>query len=121
MEAMESEGIDFQDSHNLISEISSLNNGFHLKEILYALKISLQLRNRNDKIDYILSPVKSSNGTFFDSRCFSEEDSLPCDADANGAYNIARKGLLAIENMKHETTPNALNVKAFDWFNYIMK
>lgn len=121
VEAMESEGIDFQDSHNLISEISSLNNGFHLKEILYALKISLQLRNRNDKIDYILSPVKSSNGTFFDSRCFSEEDSLPCDADANGAYNIARKGLLAIENMKHETTPNALNVKAFDWFNYIMK
>ena len=50
---------------------------------------------RNSKtgtdIDYLISPVANEDGVFYDSR--NCDSSLPENADANGAYNIARKGL----------------------------
>ena len=48
--------------------------------------------------DYLVSPVADENGIFYDSR--SCGDQLPENADANGAYNIARKGLMLIEQIK---------------------
>ena len=49
-------------------------------------------------VDYLISPVRNASGKFFDSR--EKADGLPFDADANGAYNIARKGLWIIEKLK---------------------
>ena len=43
------------------------------------------------EIDYLVSPVADENGVFYDSRTCGVD--LPRNADANGAYNIARKGL----------------------------
>ena len=48
--------------------------------------------------DYLVSPVADENGIFYDSR--SCGDQLPENADANGAYNIARKGLMLVEQIK---------------------
>jgi CRISPR-associated protein Cpf1 len=48
--------------------------------------------------DYLISPVMNENGEFYDSRTCA--DTLPKNADANGAYNIARKGLWVIEQIK---------------------
>ena len=64
------------------------------------MKLLLQLRNsrKNPEEDYILSPVADENGVFYDSR--SCGDKLPENADANGAYNIARKGLMLIRQIK---------------------
>ena len=63
-------------------------------------KLTVQMRNSmtNDKEDYLISPVKNKENTFFDSRL--EIEALPKDADANGAYNIARKGLMLINQIK---------------------
>lgn len=63
-------------------------------------KLTLQLRNSNAATgeDYILSPVKREDGTFF--RSSPDYPSLPVDADANGAYNIARKGLMILNQIK---------------------
>ena len=66
----------------------------------------LQMRNsisgRTD-VDYLISPVKNADGTFYDSRNYQnmKEGALPADADANGAYNIARKVLWAIEQFRN--------------------
>ena len=49
-------------------------------------------------VDYLVSPVSDENGNYFDSRTSSER--LPQNADANGAYNIARKGLMLIDQIK---------------------
>lgn len=68
------------------------------------------------KKDYILSPVKNKNGEFFDSRKVSH--SLPIDADANGAYNIARKGLMLIEQIKRD---KKINISNEDWLNFAQK
>lgn len=72
----------------------------YLEPLMKFMKLLLQLRNSKagtDK-DYILSPVADENGIFYDSR--SCGDTLPENADANGAYNIARKGLMLIDQIK---------------------
>ena len=50
-------------------------------------------------IDYMISPVANERGEFFDSRIAKE--GLPINADANGAYNIARKGLWLAQQIKN--------------------
>ena len=48
--------------------------------------------------DYMTSPVANAKGKFYDSR--NNNPTLPENADANGAYDIARKGLWVIEQIK---------------------
>jgi CRISPR-associated protein Cpf1 len=45
---------------------------------------------------------------------------MPKDADANGAYNIALKGLLTVKRIKQSTDnkPN-LAIKTVDWLKFI--
>lgn len=68
--------------------------------LLHLLKLTLQMRNSitGTDTDYLISPVMNENGEFYDSRTCA--DTLPKNADANGAYNIARKGLWVIEQIK---------------------
>jgi CRISPR-associated protein Cpf1 len=91
------------------------------ESLLHLLKLTLQMRNSvtGTEIDYIISPVANENGEFFDSRTCSEK--LPKDDDANGAYNIARKGLVLIEQIKKA---NDLKKLKFDisnksWLQYV--
>ena len=72
----------------------------YLEPLMQFMKLLLQLRNSKAGTDedYILSPVVDENGIFYDSRSCGDE--LPENADANGAYNIARKGLMMIEQIK---------------------
>ena len=51
-----------------------------------------------DENDFILSPVEYEPGKFFDSRTASENE--PQNADSNGAYHIALKGLLMMRKIK---------------------
>lgn len=91
-------GIDIHE--NLKEAICKLEDKEHLEPLMQFMKLLLQLRNSrtNPEEDYILSPVADENGRFYDSR--SCGDDLPENADANGAYNIARKGLMMIEQIK---------------------
>lgn len=68
--------------------------------LMHLLRLTLQMRNSmtGTEIDYLISPVADANGHFYDSR--NGNASLPANADANGAYNIARKGLWVIQQMK---------------------
>ena len=71
-------------------------------------------------IDYLISPVRNSSGDFFDSR--KQTPGLPLDADANGAYNIARKGLWIIEQLKNtddeEIDKMKTSVSNAQWLEY---
>ena len=94
------------------------------ERFIHLFNLMLQLRNSNPKTgeDYILSPVKNANGYFFDSR--KSEDSrikLPVDADANGAYHIALKGLWAIEQIKtaEDLKKVNLSISKKDWLKYV--
>ncbi len=99
--------ISFEDGHDIKKEVLEKAN---LKRLGWLFKQILNLRNSriNSDEDYILSPVKNSDGKFFDSR--SAQKFQPCDADANGAYHIALKGLqMAEENIVQENNVYKLN------------
>lgn len=49
--------------------------------------------------NFLYSPVRDENGVHFDTREHDNTD-LPADADANGAYNIARKGIIMDAHIK---------------------
>lgn len=93
-------GIDY--SYNLMGYILNQSSKEFFSGMLSLLGLTLQLRNSRTETDedYIISPVAGPDGRFFDSREYSSTSStLPVDADANGAYNIARKGLWAIRQI----------------------
>lgn len=85
---------------DLQKSICTSNNKNFFGKLLHLLRLTLQMRNSisNTDEDYIISPVMNSTGEFYDSRKAS--DNLPKDADANGAYNIARKGLMLLQQMQ---------------------
>lgn len=114
-------GIDI--SGNLKESICALEgkeNASVLKELLGLMKLLLQMRNSitNSEIDYLVSPVMDENGLFYDSRICTE--SLPKDADANGAYNIARKGLWAIRKIQEsiEEERPSLAITNKEWLQF---
>ena len=78
------------------------------------------MRNSDREQDYIISPAKSREGEYFDSR--NCDDNLPKNADANGAYNIARKGLIYINRIKNTMPGDAVEFKLSDqeWLEYAM-
>lgn len=100
------EGLDI--GGNLQEAIMQQSGKQFFERLLHLMRLTLQLRNSvpGTDIDYILSPVANHSGEFFDSR--KGDVSLPQDADANGAYNIARKGLMMIKQLKATDNPQEI-------------
>ena len=111
-------GIDI--NGNIKEAISAQTDAQFFKDLLGLMRLLLQMRNSRTKSeeDYLLSPVADDSGHFFDSR--EGISSLPIDADANGAYNIARKGLWMIRKIKE--TPNnekpSLAISNKEWLQF---
>lgn len=114
-------GINYKDA-DLQKQIVDNNDKLFHEALLSNFKLMLQMRNSisGTEVDYIVSPAIDSNGNFFDSR--NGNPNLPLDADANGAYNIARKGLMIIDRIK--STPDDKLSKAdlfilnTDWLKF---
>ncbi len=90
------------------------------QQFFVLFKLMLQMRNSmsNSAVDYIISPVKNEKGEFYDSN--KGKPNFPLDADANGAYNIARKGLILIERIQQTSSGEKINyaIKNQDWLEY---
>lgn len=66
-----------------------------------AIELLQQIRNfgtSKGEEDFLLSPVRNQSGEHFDSRAAGNDQ--PQNGDANGAYNIARKGILVAEHIR---------------------
>ena len=85
-------------------EIAKKTKSEFFKELMRLLKLTLQMRNSRigSDEDYLISPVKDKDGNFFDSREEDKETNpkMPRDADANGAYHIALKGLQLLKQLE---------------------
>lgn len=91
--------------------------------LLHLLKLTLQMRNSETgtEIDYMISPVSNNKGEFFDSRqC---DDSMPENADANGAYNIALKGLWVAKQIKkaEDLSKVKLAITNKEWLQFVQQ
>lgn len=122
-------GIDYKD--NLKDSILSISNVDFYKRLIKLLSLTLQMRNSITgstlpEDDYLISPVANESGEFYDSRNYKGTNAaLPCDADANGAYNIARKALWAINVLK-DTPDDMLNsaklsITNAEWLEYTQR
>lgn len=103
----------FKDFDKNKSLLKQLNDGKTLSKISdkktaweslhFVIDLIQQIRNNGDiskgqDDNFLLSPVRNENGEHFDSRIVDE--TLPKNADANGAYNIACKGVIMFEHIK---------------------
>lgn len=130
-------GIDWKNKENLIDLIENIcaekSNAKFFDELLRSFTTTLQMRNSvpNTEEDYLISPVKAADGTFFDSRneIAKGKDSsgkwiskFPVDADANGAYHIALKGLYLLKNNFNLNQKGYIeNISNADWFKFVQK
>lgn len=106
---------------NLKDAISCQSEKVFFQQLMRLLRLTLQMRNSKTgtDIDYLVSPVADENGDFFNSNTC--DDSLPKDADANGAYNIARKGLMLIDQIKRADDVGKkfrFDIKNKSWLNF---
>ena len=108
---------------NLMEQICSQNDTSFFKDMLHLLHLTLQMRNSivGTSVDYMISPVMNASGKFYDSRTCGK--GLPENADANGAYNIARKGLWIIEQIKQtdDLSKIKLAISNKEWLQYAQK
>ena len=125
--------IDYTKGSCIKNEIVQNEDAKFFKDLFYFLKLTLQIRNSKTgtEEDYLLSCVKNNNGNFYDSRVIGADKKLPENADANGAYNIARKGLMLIQRVQgklqklddngivHEK--NKLVISNNEWLNFAQK
>lgn len=90
---------------NLMAQILIQDDADFFRDILHLLGLVLQMRNSitGSTTDYIISPVADETGQFYCSN--NADNSLPKDADANGAFNIARKGLWAVMQLQQSDNP----------------
>ncbi|MDD2623684.1 MAG: type V CRISPR-associated protein Cas12a/Cpf1, partial [Candidatus Riflebacteria bacterium] len=108
---------------NIKEKILKQSSKEFFKNLLSLVKLTLQMRNSisNSEVDYLISPVSDANGEFFDSR--NEKPHLPLNADANGAYNIARKGLWVIKQIQSNQNKEKLNlaISNAQWLDFATK
>ena len=114
-------GIEYENGEDILPRLLSCNEST-VSDVFWIFRLTVQLRNSNSETgeDYIQSPVMASDGTFFNSN--SADSSLPLDADANGAYNIARRGILLLQGLDESSDGKLDYTKCRqsnkDWFEF---
>lgn len=109
-----------QSNKRFFSNVEGWTKSNECLGILDLLGLILQMRNSitGTETDYIISPVADENGNFYCSNNGNEQ--LPKDADANGAYNIARKGLWVVMQMQQADDPAkvSLAMSNAEWMQF---
>lgn len=105
--------IDYRNGINLQEIILEVDEVNFFKRLLFLFEVLTRIRYYTtsgavDIVDCIVSPVKNEEGYFFDSRDCSND--LPKDGDANGAYNIALKGLQMIQEQIEKSSKDYLKI-----------
>ncbi|MFV0483666.1 MAG: type V CRISPR-associated protein Cas12a/Cpf1 [Bacteroidales bacterium] len=118
--------INYKDGSNIKDKIVEQADAKFHKDLIFCLSLLLQMRNSatiNGEVhDFILSPVQNYSGEFYDSRNYQDNNAkLPKDADANGAYCIALKGLMLVDRIREGETKPKLAISNGAWFEYIQK
>ena len=120
-------GIEYHDGKDLKGQIGE--KGIEA-EIIDIFRLTVQMRNSRSEsedreYDRLISPVLNDKGEFFDTA--TADKTLPQDADANGAYCIALKGLYEVKQIKenwkeNEQFPrNKLVQDNKTWFDFMQK
>lgn len=111
----------FHEDQDLREYMVKIDKADFYKRFLRLFSLILQMRNSDATTgeDKLCSPVINSHGDFFES---GKDKNMPMDADANGAYNIARKGLWIVEQIQKTDIDKLDNLKLAmsnkEWLQY---
>ena len=85
------------------------------------ITLSLRYSSKEHNKDFILSPVANEDGMFFNSE--EAPASLPKDADANGAYHIALKGLWVLQQLgtQKDLKKLQLAISNKEWLRFVQE
>lgn len=106
------------------AQLLKINEKTVLESFIRLFALMLQMRNSipNTQTDYLVSPARDTNGSFFRSDALPADASLPENADANGAYNIARKALWMIDAYKSDPEATSLpTITNAQWLEYTQR
>lgn len=141
IEVLDKNGISYRSGNNLVNDLEAMDSNI-IYEILECFRLILQMRNSkktdDEVIDYIASPVMQEGKMFNsetvrihmleekkkDAKVSLERAKVPLDADANGAYHIALKGLMCLQRINEFADKEGkmdykyLRIKHEDWFRY---
>jgi CRISPR-associated protein Cpf1 len=115
--------ISYGDGKCIKQQITSQTDKKFYSDLIHYFKLTLQMRNSitNSEVDYLISPVINKHSEFYDSR--KADNSLPKDADANGAYHVAKKGLWVLNEINNYKDDDwkKLNIAISnkDWLNFV--
>ena len=134
------QGINWSSEDNVIDQIQAVQaereNCAFYDGLYRSFTAILQMRNSvpnssKEEDDYLISPVMAEDGSFYDSREEAEKgkttdgkwiSKLPVDADANGAYHIALKGLYLLQNNFNLNENGYIeNISNADWFKFVQE
>ncbi len=134
------QGINWSSEDNVIDQIQAVQaereNCAFYDGLYRSFTAILQMRNSvpnssKEEDDYLISPVMAEDGSFYDSREEAEKgktpdgkwiSKLPVDADANGAYHIALKGLYLLQNNFNLNEKGYIeNISNADWFKFVQE
>ncbi len=108
---------------DLIPQILAKNDASFFSGLTKLTALMLQMQNTvpGAKEEYLISPAMDDNGGFFWTA--TADDSMPKNAAANGAYNIARKAQWAIRQIREadqdKLMKTAISPKNSDWLAFI--
>ncbi|MDR1479138.1 MAG: hypothetical protein LBJ00_09365 [Planctomycetaceae bacterium] len=96
-------------------ELSKCDEHTAWESLRFTIDLIQQIRNSDDPEkdqdeNFLLSPVRNEQGKHFDSRKPQkhENSDLPTNGDANGAYNVARKGIIMYGHIKQWIKDNKI-------------
>lgn len=109
---------DFNKNTSLLKQLEKLDtHSFDWNKLRFAIELLQQIRNSGvskDDADFLHSPVRDFNGKHFDTR--QADEGQPKNGDANGAYNIARKGIIMAEHVRRGLS---LFIRDEEWDAYL--
>ncbi|MCL2031953.1 MAG: type V CRISPR-associated protein Cas12a/Cpf1 [Methanomassiliicoccaceae archaeon] len=113
-------GIEYDDGSDIRDKITQSGDNNLINTVYHSFMDTIKMRNKDGRIDYIISPVKNRNGEFF--RSDYKHRDFPVDADANGAYHIALKGELLMRMIGKTYDSNSDKMPKLehkDWFEFM--
>ena len=123
-ELFEKNDIEYASGKNIKMVLCQQTEAKFYERLLWLLKLTMQMRNSNvaTNEDFIISPVKNNKNEFFISNS-EPAGILPADADANGAYHIALKGLWCLEQIKKsdDLRKVKLAISNEEWLQFAQK
>lgn len=120
-ELFEKENFNYKNGENIKQQITNSESKYFFIMLSKYLGITLALRYSNsaDGRDFILSPVTNEKDEFYHSE--TADKLLPRDADANGAYHIALKGLWVLQQLakQEDLKKIKLAIGNKEWLSFV--